>query len=98
MKRRFACVSEVQLEEKRRLLVPKTTESANQSAANTLREYLKEKGKDIHFENLSKYDLDELLSGFYIEARTKEGTLYKKTSLESVRYGLNRFLKSLEHT
>ena len=94
MKRRFASVSEAELNEKRRYLVPPKTEKSNNSAANILRDFLKEKDKDTHFEQLSKKELDEVLASFYINARTKDGNLYKKTSLESIRYGLNRFLKS----
>ena len=63
-----------------------------------MREYLKEKGMHTEFESMSKNELDSVLSSFYVEARTKTGELYKKTSLDSIKYGLNRFLKQKSQT
>jgi hypothetical protein len=45
-------------------------------------------------ETLSKPDLDNLLSKFYTEARQENGNLYKKSSLFSLRHGLNRYLSN----
>ena len=39
-------------------------------------------------------DLDKVLGHFYMEARTKDGDLYRGKSLASLRYGLNRYLKA----
>ena len=70
MKRRFASISEDELQEKKRELVPPNTEQSNKSAANILQGFLKEKEKDNNFEKLSKKGLDEVLASFYINART----------------------------
>ena len=91
--KRFASFSTEEIEEKKKKLTPKSTINNELSAANNFREYLREKGKPTHFETYSKKDIDQALTGFYVEARTREGQLYKKTSLESFRYGLNRYLK-----
>ena len=96
--KRFASFSAEEIQQKRQLLTPKNTVKADMSAATVLREYLKEKGMNTDFESLSKNELDSVLSSFYVEARTKTGELYKKTSLDSIRYGLNRFLKQKSQT
>ena len=70
MKRCFASISEDELKEKRRELVPPNTEQSNKGAANILQKCLKEKEKDNNFEKLSKKGLDEVLASFYINART----------------------------
>ena len=91
--KRFAEYSAEDIAEKRRLLTPIATTKSENSAANNFRAYLKEKCFDTNFENFSKEELDKKLSKFYVEARTKDGELYKKTSLDAFRYGLNRYLK-----
>ncbi|KAK7094076.1 hypothetical protein V1264_007745 [Littorina saxatilis] len=92
--KRFADLSREEIENKRRLLTPTTTQKATTSAAKVFRDYLAEKGKPVSFEQYEKKELDAALSSFYIEARTKTGEIYKKTSLDAVRYGINRHLKS----
>ena len=91
--KRFATLTEHEIEEKRKLLTPKATTKSEVTAENSLRAYLLEKGRATDFENYSKEELDRVLRGFYLEARTKDGQLYKKSSIESFRYSLNRFLK-----
>ena len=76
--KRFAEYSADDIAEKRRLLTPVATTKAENSAANNFRAYLKEKCFDTNFEHFSKEDLDKKLSKFYVEARTKDGELYKK--------------------
>ena len=61
MKRRFASISEDELQEKRRELVPPNTEQSNKGAANILREFLKEKEKDNNFEKRSWWSASQLL-------------------------------------
>ena len=91
--RRFAEFSAEEIEERRRLLTPIATTKSESNAASTFRAYLKEKCFETNFENFPKEVLDEKLSKFYVEARTKDGELYKKTSLDAFRYGMNRYLK-----
>jgi hypothetical protein len=44
------------------------------------------------FENWSKADLDSPLRCFYADVRRASGELYKRTSLFSIRNGINRYL------
>ena len=56
-----------------------------------------EKGQNQEFEKLDKTTLASLLSKFYLEARKADGDLYKTSSLNSIRAGLNRYLKDEYH-
>ena len=94
--KRFASYSYEELAEKKKQLIPKTTAKNEKSAANTFREYLKEKGHETRFETFTKDELNTRLSSFYVEARTRSGELYKLTSMMTFRYGLSRFLKKTE--
>ena len=40
---------------------------------------------------------NEFLRKFYVEVRKQDGTLYKKKSFQSIRFGIQRFIKSI-HT
>ena len=53
-----------------------------------------QKGQDENFENLDYVSLDEVLGHFYLDLRKSDGTYYKANSLESIRHGINRHLKS----
>jgi hypothetical protein len=41
--------------------------------------------------------LNETLSHLYVDIRKPDGERYKATSLESIRHGLNRYLRSAPH-
>jgi hypothetical protein len=91
---RFAFFTEEEKEEKRQSLTPAATKKATLSAVKTLRDYLAAKGKPTNFASFAKDELDAKLADFYFEVRTaKTNQLYKKTSFEGLRYGINRFLK-----
>uniref|UniRef100_A0A8W8P5J4 EGF-like domain-containing protein n=1 Tax=Magallana gigas TaxID=29159 RepID=A0A8W8P5J4_MAGGI len=45
------------------------------------------------FEGLSKQELNENLRLFYVSIRTKSGTNLKVSSLNSIKYGLSKYLK-----
>ena len=67
---------------------------SNLKAARALREYCKSKNMDQNVE--SSYDaekLNNLLSHFYIDARKECGEKYKVSSLENIRFSLNRFFQ-----
>lgn len=95
--KRFASFSASEVEQKRQCLTPENTKKSDARAAKLFRDYLAEKRKPSDFQNLSKEELDKELSSFYLEARTLDGQVYKKTSLDSIRYGLNRYLKAPPH-
>ncbi|XP_046584546.1 uncharacterized protein LOC124291570 [Haliotis rubra] len=78
-------------------VVPVNTKKGNNNAAALLREYLREKEEDARFESFDSHRLAEVLCHFYVDVRMQTGELYKVTTLESIRYGLNRYLKSPPH-
>ena len=91
-KRRFASLDD---EDKENLLDgidSKNTKRQTNTAVNIFREYLTEKGLSSDFETLSDDELDKILGNFYLEMRTKNGELYKKTTMNSYRHGLQRHL------
>lgn len=94
MAKRFAAHSNDELEVKKRTLTNKNTIKSNTKAANAFRDYLKEKGSQITFEEFTDDGLDEELAKFYFDARSTKGDLYKVSSLENLRHGLNRYLKA----
>ncbi|XP_061190714.1 uncharacterized protein LOC133198711 isoform X2 [Saccostrea echinata] len=72
----------------------KKTLKANKGAARIFKDYLTEKGQSEHFEEFDCAKLDEMLGRFYMDLRREDGTPYKNNTLETIRYGLNRYLKS----
>ena len=68
------------------------TKKATDHAVRVFRAYLREKEIPEDFENFSQQRLDTVLAKFYAESRSQTGELYKKTSLSSIRHGLNRHL------
>ena len=70
----------------------KSTKNSMKYAANTFRNYLRNKNLPEDFENWSKADLDSRLRCFHAEVRSASGELYKQTSLFSIRNGINRHL------
>ena len=44
------------------------------------------------FENFTNEELDDIVGKFYVEVRQENGDKYQRSSLFSIRYGLNRYL------
>jgi len=95
--KRFASHTEAEILEKRANVVPKNTTKSNKKSANMLRAYLSEKEEEPDFENYTPSQLNSVLSRFYLDTRTSDGQMYKTSSLENFRYGLNRYLKAPPH-
>ena len=70
------------------------TKKATKTSVNIFREYLAEKGRNTQFQTLTKEEIALQLAKFYIEVRRVDGTHYKTSSLNSIRAGINRYLKS----
>ena len=90
-KSRFATLSEEDLN-----LLPddkdaKSTKRATKSALKVFHQYLTEKKAD---EPQTKYTLANVLKLFYTEAQKADGTSYSKSTLNSLRFGLNRHFKA----
>jgi hypothetical protein len=90
---RFASLTEKQIEQ-----IEKDKDSANTKkviakSVKVLRSYLAEKNLSTDFESLSNAELDQVLKGFYANARTEKGDLYKCSSFKQVRYGISKHMK-----
>ncbi|XP_063436822.1 uncharacterized protein LOC134718258 [Mytilus trossulus] len=70
----------------------KNTKRQTNTAINSFREYLTEKSLPLDFESYDDAQLDDVLSKFYMEIRNKNGEMYKKTTMQSYRQGLQRHL------
>lgn len=90
---RFGNASTEEIDEKKKNASAKRTLQGNKMASGVFREYLLEKGIDSNFEEFDEHVLDDKLARFYIDARKKDGTKYRSGSLESIRHGINRYLK-----
>jgi len=86
---RFVRLTEEELREITDGKDAKSTKNSTKYAANTFRAYLRDKNLPEDFENWSKADLDSRLRCFYAEVRSTSGELYKRTSLFSIRNGIN---------
>ena len=64
-------------------------------AKNLLLTYCKAKGIDFSTITSTKEAFDDFLRKFYVEIRKQDGTLYKKKSFQSIRFGIHRFIKSI---
>ena len=93
---RFASMNEAEIN---KILTEKdsvNTKKATDGAVKIFRHYLSEKGMSADFEDWPVEELDSALAKFYMEARNKNGDLYKKASLISIRHGLKRHLKNVD--
>lgn len=91
-KRRFASLSSSETETLLDGVDSKNTKRQTNTAINIFREYLTEKNLPLEFEKLNEEELDQILANFYLEIRTKNGELYKKTTMNSYRQGIQRHL------
>ena len=89
---RFSCRSDVDIDKLIEEKDSKSTKSSTKNAVKILREFCVEKGLQTEFENLSKTELNDLLKSFYANARKKDGIFYSKNSINSIRYGIARYL------
>ena len=92
---RFASLNE---EDINRILVEKdaarTRKAADQSW-RVLLAYCEEKKITFDIKSISKSELNELLKRFYFEVRKPDGGEYRKNSLNCIRFGINRKIKTV---
>ena len=89
---RFATGDEAEF---RRILIEKdakNTRRATNGAVKIFRTYLKAKNMPEMFENFTNEEFDDIVDKFYVEIRQQNGDKYQRSSLFSIRYGLNRHL------
>ena len=96
-KTRFASVAQEDI-----LNLLESKDSTNTKRATTVsvklfKEYLREKNKPTNFEDMTKKELAQILGQFYVEARTKDGHPYTKSSMKAIRAGICRYTKQHEH-
>ena len=92
---RFATVTE---EEAREIEAGKNamrTKKATELMTQILLAYIEEKGIEIDLQTATKRSVNTLLQQFFFEVRKKDGSLYKKTSFYSLRFGLQRYFKEV---
>ncbi|KAK7089353.1 hypothetical protein V1264_024601 [Littorina saxatilis] len=81
MAKRFAHLTDAEVDEKRLKLTAENTKRSNLTAANAFRDYLREKDLNTTFEDFAPDVLDKNLGQFYMEARRANGQLYQGSSL-----------------
>ncbi|KAK3105022.1 hypothetical protein FSP39_015376 [Pinctada imbricata] len=72
------------------------TKRSTENSVRLFRKNLLEKGKGADFESMEISELEENLSRLYAEARSEHGTLYKKSSLQTIRHGLLTNTKGID--
>ena len=92
---RFATVSDEEFE---RILNEKNSINTNRAtnvAWNTFKSYLIAKNLFDNFQvqSISKEELNNVLKKFYVEVRKNDGSLYRKNTYASIRFGLQRKFK-----
>lgn len=91
---RFAQTSAEERDKKRMQINSKKTLKANKGAAKIFKDYLQVQGESKNFEEFDNAKLDEMLGRFYMDLRREDGTYYKVNSMETIRHGISRYLKS----
>lgn len=93
VKGRFATINEAEIKVIMENVDARNTNRVTATAVKLFREYLESKGESEDFEDFQCEKLDDLLSKFCMEARTKDGEMYKKSTMLSYRQGLQRYLE-----
>ncbi|XP_052098825.1 uncharacterized protein LOC127733511 [Mytilus californianus] len=91
-KRRFASLEDEDRENLLENVDAKNTKRQTNTALNSFREYFTEKSLPLDFESYEDEQLDDVLAKFYMEMRNKNGDMYKKSTMQSYRQGLQRHL------
>ena len=91
---RFATASSDDINGLKKSMHAKNTQKSTAKTAKILADYVKEKNLVVDFAKQSNAELDDFLANFYAEVRTKDGALYKVSSMENLRHGINRYLNS----
>lgn len=92
--RRFADTSAEEIQHERLRFNSENTFRSNRKCANIFLDYLEEKQQDPLFESYDFVRLNERLAHFYVDLKKPDGGRYIATSFESIRNGLNKYLKS----
>jgi hypothetical protein len=74
-------------------LCSKKTKQVTSYAVRIINDFFNDRGNERFLLDLSKEELAVILEDFYDNVHTKNGELYKKNSLLSIRQALNRYFK-----
>jgi hypothetical protein len=94
---RFQQISDEDLKIRQDSLKNNNTTKNEKKAEGIFKEYFIQIGEEDNFYEFSEEKLDKHLAKFWFAARTKDGHKYKVGSLQTIRYSLNRALKSFGH-
>ncbi|XP_020557839.1 uncharacterized protein LOC101156882 isoform X2 [Oryzias latipes] len=93
------CITPPGVDDKfRRGRLSENTRLATRYAVRIFREFLRDTAQSPDFETLDKHALCARLRSFYVEARSKSGQVYSRSSLISIRSSLNRYLNEPPHS
>ena len=87
---RFGRLSDVEMEQMMSNKDAVNTKRGTEVAIQNLREYTFETDWDIDLHDCTPEQLAPPLRSFYVNARKKNGELYKLSALKSIRFGLSR--------
>ena len=92
---RFASVTDEEVADIQRSKDAITTKKQTEVMFNVFLVYCVEKNIQVEVEVISKTELDDILSKFYVEVCKNDGGLYKKTSFYSLQFALQRKMKEI---
>ena len=94
----FGNITIDEVREEQRQLQNQNTLSIEKKAVKAFKDYLEHIGvENTDFFTYTEAKLDGHLSTFWFNARKKNGDHYNASSMETMRYGLNRALKRYGH-
>lgn len=73
----------------------KNTNKATDVSWRIFAHFLEEKFSHLNMETITKLELNDILSKFYVEVRKKNGDMYTKSSMNSIRFGIQRKFKQI---
>lgn len=92
---RFVSVSDEEVANIQKNKDTANTKKQTDIMKNVFVAYCDEKKIKLNFETISKTELDDILTKFYVEVRKQNGDFYKKTSFYSLRFSLQRKMKEI---
>lgn len=89
----FADIGETELQTLIRNKDSKSTQNIVKRSVKLFRTFLAQRNVEVEFESLAKPLLNENLRVFFASVRNKSGGSLKVSSLQSIKYGITKYLK-----
>ena len=64
-------------------------------AFNVFESYLLEEKIELDLESVKTEELNKIMEKFYVEVRKQDGELYSKSTLLSIRFGIQRMINEM---